>query len=235
MDRRVPKTLLVENGAFAAGDRRRINEGIEELRWLAALKPATVGVAAYRGSEREYLEIAVLRLHLRGTAVGRRLAEVVHRAVPYPVMLIVWRDGVPEVSVAHKRRSLAESGVTVIDGEVVTARIDGDASEEAALAFRESLALPRQPRDSLLALYQGWVDRVQAYRAARVTGAFSLLGSQAQVAGRETALRELSSLEAQIAMVRNAARKERQVARRAEMNVELACLRDQRDAARARL
>ena len=58
IDRRVPKTLLIENGAFAAGDRRRIREGIGELRWLAALKPATVGIAVYRDDEREYLEIA---------------------------------------------------------------------------------------------------------------------------------------------------------------------------------
>ena len=235
VDRRVPKTLLIENGAFVAGDRRRIREGIEELRWLAALKPATVGIASYRGTEREYLEIAVVRLGLRAAAVGGRLAEMVHRAVPYPVVLIVWRDGTPEVSVAHKRRSLGESGVTVIDGEVVTARIDGDVSDAVALAFRDSLALTRQPRDSLHALYQGWIDNVQAYKAARITGAFSLLTSRAQAADRETALRELGSLDAQIAKVHTAAGKKRQLARRAEMNLELASLREKRHAVRARL
>ncbi len=31
IDRRVPKTLLIENGAVRAGDRRRIQQGIEEL------------------------------------------------------------------------------------------------------------------------------------------------------------------------------------------------------------
>ena len=235
VDRRVPKTLLIENGSFAARDRRSIGEGIEELRWLAALKPATVGIAAYRRAEREYLEIAVLRLGLRGAAVGGRLAEIVHRAVPYPVVLIVWRDGMPEVSVAHKRRSLGEPGVTVIDGEVVTARIADDAPEEAALAFRESLALTRQPRDSLYTLYQGWIDSVQAFRAAEITGAFSLLPSRAEAANRETALREWQLLDARIARVRTVAGQERQMARRAEMNLELARLRDKRHEVRARL
>jgi len=47
IDRCVPKTLLLGNGAFAAGDRRRIQEGIEELRWLAVLKPLTVGIAGW--------------------------------------------------------------------------------------------------------------------------------------------------------------------------------------------
>ena len=65
VDRRVPKSLLVDNGAPTAADRRRIREGIEELRWAAALKPTTIGVAEFRDGTREYLEIAVLNLILR--------------------------------------------------------------------------------------------------------------------------------------------------------------------------
>ena len=58
VDQRVPKRLLVENGAPIAADKRQINEGIEELLWLAALKPTTIGVPEYRDDVREYLEIA---------------------------------------------------------------------------------------------------------------------------------------------------------------------------------
>ena len=46
LDRRVPKKLLLENGAPTAADKRRINEGIEEFFWVAALKPTTIGVPA---------------------------------------------------------------------------------------------------------------------------------------------------------------------------------------------
>jgi hypothetical protein len=88
VNQRVPKKLLVEHGAPTAGDKRLINEGIEELRWRAALKPHTVGVPEYRDTEREYLEIAVLSLALRPGAKRARLEELVHRAVPYPVFLV---------------------------------------------------------------------------------------------------------------------------------------------------
>ena len=233
--RRVPKTLLIENGACAAGDRRRIRDGIEELRWLAALKPATVGIADYRDPEREYLEIAVLGLKLCTESGVNRVIELVHRAVPYPVVLIVWRDGTPAISLAHKRRSLGEAGATVVDGEVATAWIEGDASDESHCAFGDSLALTRQPRDSLLGLYQGWIDSVQALRAAGITGVFSLPSSRTEAVSRETALREWRSLNSQIAKVRGAVGRERQIARRAAMNLELAGLRDKRHAARARL
>src|SRR5690606_3396552 len=68
VDRRVPKTLLVEHGAPTAADRRQVNEGIEHIQWVAALKPTTIGVAAFRDDAREYLEIAVIRVALREDA-----------------------------------------------------------------------------------------------------------------------------------------------------------------------
>ena len=70
VDQRVPKKLLLENGARTASDKRIIGDGIEELLWLAALKPTTIGVPDYRDELREYLEIAVLRLTLRVSCRG---------------------------------------------------------------------------------------------------------------------------------------------------------------------
>ena len=235
IDRRVPKTLLIENSAFAAADRRRIREGVEELRWLAALKPATVGVAKYRDAEREYLEIAVLRLDLRPAARGERLIELVHRAIPYPVLLIAWREGTPELSLAHKRRSLGDAGRTVVDGKIVAARIDGDCPVKPVVAFRDALAVAREPQNTLHALYQGWIDNVQALRVAMVTGTFSLPATAAAGADRERALRQWRHLDARISEIHAAAGKENQMARRIKMNLELARLRTERDAARAML
>ena len=235
VDRRVPKTLLIENGAFAAGDRRYIREGIEELRWLAALKPATVGIAEYRDAECEYLEIAVLQLVLRCAARSERIVELIHRAIPYPVLLIAWCDETPGLSLAHKRHSLGESDKIVIDGEIVSSRISSDCLGEPLAAFRDALALARQPRGTLRDLYRGWIATVQALQAATITGGFRLPPTAAAASDREAALREYSYLNERIANVYSAASKEKQMARRAEMNIELARLRIGRDAARARL
>ena len=235
IDRRVPKTLLVENGSFASGDRGRIREGIEELRWLAALKPVTVGVAEYRDAEREYLEIAVLRLALRPAAHDDHLVALVHRAVPYPVLLITWRSDGPELSLAHKRRSLVDAGRTVLDGELVAVRIGADCAHEPITALRKALALERQPQGTLHALYQGWMDTVQAFRAATITGVFCLPATSIAAAEREAALREYQNLDTRITNIHSVASKEKQMSRRAEMNMELARLRADRDAVRARL
>ena len=232
VDRRVPKSLLIENGASTAADRRRIREGIEELRWAAALKPTTIGVSEYRDETREYLEIAVLNLILRSGADAGRLAELVHRAVPYPVLLVATNGNTQDISLAHKRWSQAETGKTVIDGEIVASDDLDGCSDESTAAFRSSLALDRQRRATLHDLYQGWIDNVEALNAARVTGEFTIPASSTDAAERSVALRDYWQLETRIAELHAAADKEKQIARKVEINLDLARLRTERDRVR---
>ena len=65
VDQRVPKKLLLEHGAPTAADKRQIQDGIEDMHWIAALKPTNIGVPDYRDDVREYLEIAVLTVTFR--------------------------------------------------------------------------------------------------------------------------------------------------------------------------
>jgi hypothetical protein len=88
LNERIAKKLLVENGAATPADKRAINEGIDELIWVAALKPNKIGVPAYRDDFREYLEIAILSMRCRAEARSNRITEIIHRSIPYPVLLV---------------------------------------------------------------------------------------------------------------------------------------------------
>lgn len=235
VDQRVPKKLLLENGAPTAADKRLINDGIEELLWLATLKPTTIGVPEYRDEVREYLEIAVLRLTLRATAKVTRLVELVHRAVPYPVLLLTEQGERPGLSAAHKRWSQGEAGKTVLEGEIVAAERDTEYDGERWLTFCDALALGKQSRTTLYALYQGWIDILLALQAARVTGAFAVAVNTEHASARCDALQECARLDMEIARLRAAAMKEKQMARRVELNLELKRMEAAQAAARARL
>ena len=233
--RRVPKTLLTEHGAPTAADKRRIAEGIEQLVWLAALKPTTAGVAEYRDGVREYLEIAVLRLTLRAAAKVARLVELVHRAVPYPLLLVAEQGERVQLSAAHKRWSQGEAGKTVLDGEVVAVEWGGSGGDPHREAFLQAVALGRQPRSSIFALFQGWVDTVLALQAARRTGNLVVIASADAARVRREALRECERLEAEMVRLRATAAKEKQMPRQVELNLELKRVEAARATALARL
>lgn len=231
---RVPKKLLLENGVPTAADKRLINEGIEAIHWLAVLKPTTCGVPEFRDAAREYLEIAVLHVILREQAKETRLIELLHRAVPYPAMLLVERGDSVSVSLVHKRQALKEAGKVVLDGEPVTVSMQTSSGGVQA-AFLQALDLVRQPRASLHALYQAWLDTVVALQAALVTGAFSLLDSAERAQQRREALHVSLTLQSQIVSLRSAAAKASQIARQVELNIELRRLQDELSVAKSKL
>ncbi|SEM57668.1 protein of unknown function [Pseudoxanthomonas sp. GM95] len=241
VDQRVPKKMLVENGAPTSADRRLINDCVEEVQWLAALKPNTVGVADYLDGEREYLEVAVLCVTARHAPQGEggnatrspnitRLAELLHRAVPYPALLLLAAPQGLFLSLAHKRWAQNEAGKVVLDGEPATVDLALDITAEHP--FVQALALARQPQANLLVLYQGWMDCLTDWQAAKVTGTFTAATTPAQTAARREALRTCQRLELEGARLRALAAKEKQMAKQVDLN--LALKRLQADLAMAR-
>lgn len=230
VDQRVPKKMLVENGAPTAADKRQISDGVEAVQWVASLKPTTVGVAEYRADNAEYLEIAVLTMTMRRVdgkpPKSGRLAELVHRAVPYPVFLVLAFEQRLELSLAHKRWAHNEAGKVVLDGEFHDAVIEpGEQAPEAALAaFFAALDLGRQPGHNLHALYQGWIDTLGAWQAVSLTGQFMPSPTPEQAEARRVALRRCQELDARITSLRVAANKEKQMARQVALNLELKTL-----------
>lgn len=233
VQQRVPKKILAENSAASLADRKLVQDRIEELTWQAVLKPTNVGVAAYVDELRSYLEVAVLVARLRtevapigqvnqqGAKVSasvKRVAELVHRAVPYPTLLVL-EDG-PQMfaSMAHIRWAQREAEKTVLDGDPIVVPVTFAAEPEA---FLEAMALSKQPRSQMLALYQGWFDTLSAWQAVELTGQFKSSETPAQAAERRAALHVCKDLDARIAAARSAAAKEKQIARQVALNMEI--------------
>jgi len=221
VDQRVPKKLLLEQGAPTPADKRAIQDGIEEFFWVAALKPVNVGVPVFRDDVREYLEIAVLTVTLRQDAKANRLAELVHRAIPYPVLLVTVQAEGCTLSVAHKRWSQGETGKVVIEDLHGTVELHAEAPNTEETAFLGSLAVAGLPRGDLYALYQGWVDRVAALEAARISGVFALPGALGQGGEIREGLEEHKVIERELVLLRARANKEKQMNRRVELNLKV--------------
>ena len=235
VDQRIPKSLLVDNGAPTSADKRLINEGAERLQWHAAIKPTTSGVPEYRDEARHYVEIAVLELILRPAAKMDRLVELTHRAVPYPVVLVTDSAGTTSLSMVHKRWSQGEADRVVLDGDLVTAQpYLTDDIATTTTAFLDAMAIGHQPQASLHALYQGWIDTVLALQAAARTGTFQVASSDELASARRDALRECATIEAEMSSLRAAA-KTKQLARRADINLELQRLKSRHAAAQTQL
>lgn len=239
VEQRVPKKLLIENGAPTAADKRLINDGIEVIHWLASLKPATVGVPAFKDKAeppvREYLELAVISVQLRTGAKVQRIAELVHRAIPYPVLLLLELPGALTMTVAHVRWAQNEADRIVLDGSVHEVSLGTQAPPALFAALLKALALPRLPRADLYALVQGLIDTFTRFQAAQITGHFADANLPEHAAAQRAALHRCIEIDKTIAELRSAAAKEKQLPRQVAMNLEVKRLQAERVAAVAKL
>ncbi len=232
VDLRVSKRLLVEHGAPTPADKRQINEGIDELLWVAALKPDTIGVAEFQDDTRKYREIAVLSLRLRPDAKASRLVELIHRAVPYPLFLVTTQENEVSVSLAPKRLAQKEAGRVVLEDAPIVCSLNGNPLADGWLA---NLSLASQPRVDMKALYYGWMACLEALQAAQLTGRLAPSADPAAQNARRQALADHARLRRDIAALRSQAEKEKQVSRRVEMNLEMKRLEARLAAATANL
>ncbi len=218
---RVAKKILAEQAGFAAGDRRSLQDGIDSCLWVAALKPENIAVPAFKDDQREYLEISVLSLVLRsGAKAVNRIQELVHRAIPYPVLLVVQTDVGVVLSVGHKRASLGEKNTVVLESMVQ--------AQAENTVLPSAMAVPNQPKKNLFVFYQGWLACIQAAKVAAISGQYAptltLKGQQEQRA----ALEEYERLEAEIVGLAAQAKKEKQMPKLVALNERIASLRQKK-------
>lgn len=224
VEQRVPKKLLTEHSAITASDRKLIQDQVDEVQWLAAIKPSNTGVPTYEDAQRSYLELAVIFITLRHATFSQmqRVAELLHRAVPYPVLLIVDAGQTLAMSMAHIRWAQQEADKTVLDGDVLMTTISADqAASDAQSGFLAALPLHKQTRTHLHALVQSWMDTLSAWQAVAITGQFVPSTSLEAAANRREALRQCLALDIKISQLRTQANKEKQMARQVAANIEI--------------
>ena len=234
VDQRIAKKLLIENGAPTAADRKAINDGIEELTWLAALKSSNCGVPGYKDEQCEYGEIAVLFLCFRDIdRVGdikvsggktARIIELLHRAIPYPVFLIGRQGDRILLSLAPKRWAQNEGGKVVLEGEPIVMLFEDRPWNSA---FLSGIGLAEQDRRDFRALYQSWMAQLVRYNVSLISDEFRKASSARDMDGLRAALDEYAKLQSALAALRSAVLKEGQINRRVEMNLEIKSLIDQ--------
>jgi hypothetical protein len=225
VEQRVPKKLLLEHGAPTATDKRQIQDGIEEIIWVAALKPTNIGVPAFQDAVREYLEIAVLTVELRSAAKSARLIELIHRAIPYPLVLATGQGEAVTLSLAHKRWSQGEAGKVVIEDvrlvNLNSTALSPDTPSNQEDAFLASLSVSRLPAGNLFVLYDGLLARLAALEASRITGAFAPPESGEDATALHQSLDRHAKLQRELELLRARAEKEKQINRRVDLNLEI--------------
>ncbi len=214
LDVRIAKTELVATSHFTAAQRRRLDAVIEQLWWVAALRPDTTGLLPFVDAERPLQELHVLRLVFRGPRRGAlALLPALHRSIEHATLFLVDGAGGAHLSLARKRKAGGNNEGVVVD-DIVGVDVGADIGDAVAAAFVVGAA-------DLRGVFSAWRRALVGVSRAVVTGAFVVPVDDAAARTLESDLTRRALLLQQQKKQTKQLQRETQMARRVALSLAL--------------
>ncbi len=227
LGKRVYKRLFHENAKLSATDKKALRDDVDTILWQYTLKPTTIPIQPYEDDQQEYHEVALLQVNLKQTGRVNRLAEIVHRAIPYPLFVVFVSDTTCSISLAYKRFSQAEKEAIVAEGFRATGWLDLSNPTENQATFLESLDMSTWPHTHFFAFYKAAMDRVIALACAEHSGRYSLeIPNGLSVDDRVNKLKQVEKLKQEKLEIQSKLKKEKNLGTQVQLNTRIKQITD---------
>lgn len=230
LNKPVFKKLFLENGVLDIADKTALKDDVDKIRWLYTLKAATINVATYVDSERDFSEIAVLQVELTSAKRLKRIANFMQRSIPYPLILLFTQGNQICLSVSDKRINQADKEKWVVEDPLNTDWIDLAAPAAAQATFLEDCNINNFSFANFLSFYKSLTERVIAINCAAHSGRYERDVTEniehKPSESRLERLRELEKLNLQKTEIANKLKKEKQIGRQVELNTKIKQIND---------
>jgi hypothetical protein len=221
--KKVHKKLFYDNAKLSSADKKAFQEHLDIVTWMYALKQENTSFKAYVDGEREYCEISILLILLKQSGNAERIINLIHRAIPYPLLLICGYQDAVMFSIATKRFSLVEKGIIIVEEELNSGWISLVTLGKDELFFIKSLAVDSKMYITFLDLYLGWEASLIALACSRHTGQFKI--NDFNTKARKEVLEQCFALQDEISCLRSSIKKETQINKKVEINARINALK----------
>lgn len=205
------KKMFYENGDFSSSDKALFTEGIRKVTWLYCLKPETINIPPYQDDVRDYPEVEVIEVEVTKDYKLNRVAEIIMKTIPYPMLLIFKREEQMRLFVAHQRVNQQDSSKNTIEECVSTAWLDSECALFAKLDIKQMRFT------NFYALYCDMVDVISMYNVAHILPeGRTITGAQAR-----TLSAEVQRIDQQMGALRAKIKSETQFNRKVDLQMEI--------------
>ena len=168
-----------------------------------------MNVPAYTDDEREYLEIEVMEVELSENKGIKRIAEIIMRAIPYPMLLIFSFEDKYQVWTAHQRFNLADNNKITLEEPICTEWLDNDSG------LWDKLNISNFRYTNFFDMYSDIVDAVAVFNAEKLT--------DEEISGEDARelLRRNAEIDSQIAALRAELKKATEFNKKMEINLKI--------------
>lgn len=180
----IPKKEIFEAAELNNKDKKIFTDLIKQIKWCYNFTEDNIHVSKYSDDIRNYDEVELINITLKYDNVHKidigkfkeddkidRIADVVMRFIPYPIILTIQYDNELKFYAAHIRESKADSEKIVIDGKILSTNwMDIDNLSEIEDDFISKIQFNNLDRINFYNFYNTYFEAVVQHDGAIMAG-----------------------------------------------------------------
>ena len=220
VDNTVFKKAFLENADLLAFDKKIINEHIKKVTWKYCLKPDTINIQPYKSDERDYLEIEIMEVQLNEDSKVKRIAEIIMRAIPYPILLVLVKDNQIQLVTGDMRKNLSDSSKVTVEDFSFTGWIDLNVEDNFRDNLFTELNISKLSYINFYEMYKDITAKINLYNVSKIKGEVvnSETVSDSDV---KACYDKIKSIEVEISALKSKVKKAGSIKEKVELNIQV--------------
>lgn len=228
VDNTVFKKAFLENVDLLSLDKKIINEHIKKVTWKYCLKPDTINIQPYRSDERDYLEIEIMEVQLNEDSKVKRIAEIIMRAIPYPILLVLVKDNQIQLVTGDMRKNLSDSSKVTVEDFSYTGWIDLNSEDIFRNNLFAELNISKLSYINFYEMYKDITAKINFYNMSKIKGENIVKSETMSDSDVKACYDKIQLLDIQITKLKSQLKKADSIKDKVELNMEIVKLQKQK-------
>ena len=180
----IPKKQIFESAELKNKDKRIFTDLVKQIKWCYNFTEDNIRVSKYSDDIRNYDEVELINITLKYDNVHKidigkfkedddidRIADIIMRFIPYPIILTIQYDNELKFYSAHIRESKADYTKIVIDEKILSTNwMNLDHLSEIEDDFISKIQFDNLDRADFYSFYNSYFEAVVQHDGAMMAG-----------------------------------------------------------------
>lgn len=225
------KKLFFENAKMNRTDKETFTKDIEKIKWDYSLKKDNINIKPYKDEIRDFPEVEFVTVKLKNSDKTNRIAEIIMRSIPYPMVLCFEKTNEISIVTGDYRINQVDSSKNRIDEFIFTNWIDLDNLDEDDIALFDDLKLKNLNFTSFYAFYNCFIENIIRYNVFKI----SHIRSNLDLWDIKDIYDKIIEIDTEIELIKGQIKKETQFKYNVERNIKIRRLKEELEELQAKL
>ena len=235
VDNAVFKKAFLENADLLSFDKKIINEHIKKVTWKYCLKPDTINIQPYRSDERDYLEIEIMEVQLNDDSKIKRIAEIIMRAIPYPILLVLVKESQIQLVTGDMRKNLSDSSKVTVEDFSFTGWIDLDSEDIFRDNLFAELNISKLSYINFYEMYKDITAKINLYNVSKIKGENIVKSETMSDSDVKICYDKIKSIETEVLSLKSKIKKADSIREKVELNIQIDNLKKEIDILKSKI